>query len=53
MDKKECPDGKEINPKTGRCVKICEAGKIRDPETGKCIKNVKNVKNDKPIKVCP
>ena len=31
MDKKECPDGKEINPKTGRCVKICEKDKNKRP----------------------
>lgn len=23
-NKSPCPEGKEINPKTGRCVKICE-----------------------------
>ena len=27
---RDCPEGKEINPVTGRCVKICEKGKVRD-----------------------
>jgi hypothetical protein len=35
---KECPEGKEINPVTKRCVKICDKDKIRDPITGKCEK---------------
>ena len=35
---KECPEGKEINPKTGRCVKKCKEGEVRDKITGKCIK---------------
>ena len=53
MDKK-CPEGKVINPKTGRCikkenimkminptgplVKECPEGKVRNPKTGRCIK---------------
>jgi hypothetical protein len=41
--KKECPEGKEINPVTGRCVKICEKGKVRDQKTGKCVKDVKKL----------
>lgn len=35
---KECPEGKEINPVTKRCVKICDKDKIRNPVTGKCEK---------------
>jgi hypothetical protein len=43
---KICPDGKMINPKTGRCVKvpvvkkekICPAAKMINPKTGRCIK---------------
>ena len=35
---KECPEGKEINPVTKRCVKICDKDKIRNPKTGKCEK---------------
>ena len=36
--KRECPEDKEINPVTGRCVKKCKDGEIRDQKTGKCIK---------------
>ena len=39
--KKECPEGKVLNPKTGRCIKIkkeCPEGKILNPKTGRCIK---------------
>ena len=34
-----CDKGKEINPKTGRCVKICKENQKRNQETGKCEKN--------------
>ena len=40
---KVCPEGKEVNPKTGLCVKKCKEDQIRDLETGKCKKN-KNYK---------
>lgn len=33
-----CPEGKEINPKTGKCINKCKTGYERNPETGKCIK---------------
>jgi len=48
-NKKEviCPEGKEINPVTGRCVNICVDGKVRDPVTGIC----KTIKIDKIAKV--
>ena len=36
--KKECPDGQEINPRTGRCVKKCKENEERNAETGKCRK---------------
>ena len=36
--KKKCPQDKEINPKTGRCVKKCAPGTVRSSQTGKCIK---------------
>lgn len=36
--KKECPEGKELNPKTGKCVKRCDDGYIRDQESFKCKK---------------
>ena len=43
---KNCPDGKEINPKTGRCVKKCKSNRIRDIKTFKCIKDpLVHVKN--------
>ena len=38
MDKKFCEPGKEVNPKTGRCVKICKEDEMRIHETGKCKK---------------
>jgi hypothetical protein len=43
--KKECLEGKMINPKTGRCIKIrkikeCPSGKIRNPRTNRCVKNL-------------
>jgi len=55
-DPKPCPEGKEINPHTGRCVKIrktvkntsnepCPEGKERNPDTGRCVKIRKTVKN--------
>ena len=34
---KECPEGKEINPVTKRCVNVCKEGQVRNPETGKCV----------------
>jgi len=46
-DPAPCPPGKEINPKTGRCIKFkpvkdlagpCPPGKERNPATGRCIK---------------
>ena len=52
---KECPPGKVVNPKTGRCIKIkevkpkeCPPGKEINPKTGRCIK----IKVVKP-KECP
>ena len=35
---KACPEGKEINPKTGRCVKKCGSNQERNKDTGKCEK---------------
>jgi serine/threonine protein kinase len=58
---KQCPDGKVINPATGRCIKVklaknktvkqCPDGKVLNPATGRCIK-VKLAKN-KTVKQCP
>ena len=42
MPPKICPDGKEINPKTDRCVKKCKSNRVRDLKTFKCIKNPLN-----------
>ena len=39
---RSCPEGKELKPSTGRCVKKCKPNRIRDPDTFKCIKNPKN-----------
>jgi len=51
---KKCPEGKVLNPKTGRCIKNknlidkkpsvkspkkCPEGKVLNPKTGRCIKN--------------
>jgi hypothetical protein len=40
---KECPPGKELNPKTNRCVKVkpvkeCPPGKVMNLATGRCVK---------------
>ena len=37
---KQCPEGKELNPKTNRCVKKCKANQIRD-DNFKCKANKK------------
>ena len=47
---KECPEGKVLNPKTGRCVKKlstsketpkeCPEGKVLNPKTGRCVKKL-------------
>ena len=54
---KKCPEGKVINPKTGRCVKVkvvsvkkCPAGKEVNPKTGRCIKIKTLVKKPLPSK---
>ena len=55
--KKECPPGKVLNPKTGRCIKEkksisktsdlkikeCPPGKVLNPETGRCIKEKSSI----------
>ena len=48
LKKKDCPEGKELNPKTNRCVnkkkstkKICPEGKRLNPRTNRCVK-IKN-----------
>ena len=59
--KKTCPPGKELNPKTGRCINIkikkkvskktCPPGKELNPKTGRCI-NIK-IKKKVSKKTCP
>lgn len=48
---KECPDGKEINPITKRCVNKCKDGEIRDKDTGKCKKTAKKAPVPAPVPV--
>jgi hypothetical protein len=58
---KECPPGKVINPKTGRCIKDkskkennnkeCPPGKVINPKTGRCIKDKSKKENNN--KECP
>ena len=45
-----CPEGKVINPATGRCVKetkpkpkSCPEGKVINPATGRCVKDAKKM----------
>jgi serine/threonine protein kinase len=42
--KKECPEGKEMNPFTKRCNNICKPGFVRD-EKFKCVRNNVTRKN--------
>jgi len=41
---KQCPSGKEMNAKTGRCIKSCAANKTRN-EKGRCVNTIKTKKN--------
>ena len=52
-----CKQGYEINPLSGRCVKICKEGYNRNPSTGRCkkvtrVSNVSNVSKPKESKIC-
>lgn len=38
---KKCPEGKELNPATRRCIKKCPPPKIRNPKTRRCVKKLK------------
>jgi hypothetical protein len=60
---KVCPEGKILNPKTGRCIidrnikkpkepKVCPEGKVLNPKTNRCIID-RNAKKPKEPKVCP
>ena len=47
-DPGSCPEGKERNPETGRCVKACPEGKKRNAEF-KCVKDKTVVESDCPV----
>ena len=51
---RNCPDDKEYNPFTKRCVKKCKPGHQRDASTFKC-KKIKDAraKRSKTVKQCP
>jgi hypothetical protein len=46
---KICPENKEINPITGRCVLKCKEGSVRSKITGKCENNGKKGRPAKKI----
>lgn len=49
-----CPENKEINPLTGRCVNKCKENEIRNVATGKCEKKGKIVRTTPAIsRTCP
>ena len=64
INKKECPEGKVLNPLTNRCIKIktinkktiskkeCPEGKVLNPLTNRCIK-IKSIIEKKLKKECP
>uniref|UniRef100_A0A6C0H1N6 Protein kinase domain-containing protein n=1 Tax=viral metagenome TaxID=1070528 RepID=A0A6C0H1N6_9ZZZZ len=54
MEPGACPEGKERNPKTRRCINKCKPGYSRDANF-KCVKDKKNrvVKPKKSIPQCP
>jgi len=41
---KVCPPGKELNPKTGRCIKKCGPGETRNAQ-GRCVKKTRRYKS--------
>ena len=41
----KCPDGKERNPKSKRCIIKCPDGKERNPKTRRCVNKNKTQKN--------
>ena len=50
---KKCPTGKELNPKTNRCVNKCKANYSRNSKF-KCVKNKTNKTNKiNSVKKCP
>ena len=49
----ECPVGKEINPKTGRCVNKCKDNEERHPLTKVCMPKCKLGPRNKITGLCP
>jgi len=49
IKKSSCPDNKERNPITGRCVLKCKEGSVRSKITGKCENNGKKGRPAKKI----
>ena len=43
----KCPDGKERNPKSKRCIIKCPDGKERNPKTRRCINKHKKTQKNK------
>ena len=41
---KSCPPGKEINPKTGRCIKQCASNETRNAQ-GRCVKQTRRIRS--------
>jgi serine/threonine protein kinase len=41
---KVCPPGKEINPKTGRCIKQCAPNETRNAQ-GRCVKKTRRMRS--------
>jgi serine/threonine protein kinase len=39
---KSCPVGKELNPKTGRCIKQCASNETRNTQ-GRCVKQTRRI----------
>ena len=52
---KSCPEGKELNPITKRCIKKCKDGEIRNVKTRMCekIKQPKPPRTPSPLKDSP
>jgi len=47
---RDCPPGKEFNPRTKRCVNVCAPGKVRNPDF-KCVRD-KIVAPEPKVKTC-
>lgn len=49
---RDCPDGKEFNPLTKRCIKVCKPRYVRNPNF-KCVLDKSQPKTRKPRKINP